>query len=213
MQARPNAKDLHTSALVYQPAEALGLFTAIISVFCTVVLEWELVTKFQTPFPPPQAVLSIHSRMFWAEFPSRCFWLVTRQYHKVICKNILENKEAIQGEWCESPSSPHLTWLQQGLIPVLKIKNPQASCPLNQQHLGMAQNNFSLENGSCMWRNLPLEKHFWLLAIAQLPGRAAKLHLLAELWGAVQTTGWAIIGGWHDNIPGWEIWHSTGKRK
>lgn len=110
------------TALVYQLVEALRPIYSHKKCFYTVVLEWELVTKFQTPFPPPQAVLSIHSRMFWAEFPSRCFWLVTRQYHKVICKNILENKKAIQGEWCESPSSPHLTWLQQGLIPVLKIK-------------------------------------------------------------------------------------------
>lgn len=148
------------TALVYQLVEALRPIYSHKKCFCTVVLEWELVTKFQTPFPPQQAVLSIHSRMFWAEFPSRCFWLVTRQYHKVICKNILENKEAIQGEWCESPSSPHLTWLQQGLIPVLKIKNSQASSPLDQQLLGMAQNNSSLENGFCMWRNLPLEKHF-----------------------------------------------------
>lgn len=148
------------TALVYQPAEALGPIYSRKKCFCTVVLEWDLVTKFQTPCPPPQAVLSTHSRMFWAEFPSRCFWLVTRQYHKVICKNILENKEAIQGEWYESPSSPHLTWLQQGLIPVFKIKNPQASSPLNQQLLGMAQNNSSLENGSCMWRNPPLEKRF-----------------------------------------------------
>lgn len=150
------------TALVYQPAEALRPIYSHKKCFCTDVLEWELVTKFQTPFPPPQAVLSIHSRMFGAEFPSRCFWLVTRQYHKVICKNILENKEGIQGEWCESPSSPHLTWFQQGLIPGLKIKKKktQASSPLNQQLLGKAQNNSSLENGSCTWRNLPLEKCF-----------------------------------------------------
>lgn len=52
------------TALVYQLVEALRPIYSHKKCFYTVVLEWELVTKFQTPFPPPQAVLSIHSRMF-----------------------------------------------------------------------------------------------------------------------------------------------------
>lgn len=68
------------TALACQLAEALG---PVCNRIYYVLLESHLgmwpcyQTSDTLSFPPPQALLSTHSRRFWAEFPSRRFWLVT----------------------------------------------------------------------------------------------------------------------------------------
>lgn len=212
------------TALACQLAEALG---PVCNRIYYVLLESHLgmwpcyQTSDTLSFPPPQALLSTHSRRFWAEFPSRRFWLVTML--RTVPQSNLQKHSGEQAShsgwamWFTKLTPSHMTSARTDSC--LENKQQKATATLlihlflKQQLRGTAQNNSGLEMVLTRGGIFPYQKVFNCWQSCSSQEKAAKLHLHTEVCEAVQTTRKGIMGRWYDNIPRWEIQHSTGKKK